>query len=164
MPSATFEARLKRLTADAASGAAPSPGSGSVQVNAGAHRISRSALDRFDAGLALIRAARLRAERMFWLRLLARMGVPVAPWPYWSAVPLLAVFVLFPILFFGAMLRLIDVIETANKIELHSPPIDLLRWFGMNGVIAATLLLAPVAVWRNRRVARRAGLPDWSRV
>jgi len=100
MPSATFEARLKRLTADAA------PGSGAMP--SGVHRDSRSPRERRDAGLARVPAAGLRPERMVWLRLLARMGVPAVSWPRWPVLSLLT-------------------------------------------------------VWRNRRVARRAGLPDRSR-
>jgi hypothetical protein len=164
MPSATFEQRLKRLTAEAEPRPAPAPKLGPSWPRSRPSQPDRSALQRFDDGLARIPAAGLRPERMMWLRLLARAGLPVAPWPYWSAMSLLAVFTLFPILFFGGMLRLIDVIDVANKIDLHSRPIDALRWFGLPGIVTATLLLAPLAVLRQRRLARRANLPDWAQV
>ena len=98
------------------------------------------------------------------LRLFARLGVPIAPYPYWPTHMLMAFVFCLIVLTFAGLLQLVELIEAGNELELASHPVRLLKAVDYSGFLALAVVLAPRAAWRHRRVASRAGLPPWSEV
>lgn len=157
MPSTSFEERLKRLNPPARTERpAPAP------VRPAIHR--RDTLARFDHGMALVALGGQKPDRHDFLRLLARMGFPVAPMYYWPMSRLFAVFLMVPLVMLFLLLAITEWrVETLGHTHISRPEWLFLQ-IGHGGFLALCLVLAPLAAWRHKRVARKAGLPPWSEV
>jgi hypothetical protein len=164
MPGASFEDRLKRL-AGAVPDRTPAPAVAAANpAPSRAETAPRTALQRFDDGIALVRKAGQRPSESFLLRELAGKGVPIAPLCFWPPANVFLWGVMVLLIILGGTLSMTEWLFLSLDDERLNPEWFAAFRFGYAGVIVLSSVLAAIFAWLQRRIARRADLPDWSEV
>jgi hypothetical protein len=163
MRGASFEDRLQRMTAGVRGGT-PAQVAPALPLTPEFAAPERTALERYDDAIALVVRAGQTPSRSMLLRSLAQMGVPISPLCYWPPANLFLWGVMVLLIILGGTLSLTEWMFMALDADQMNPEWYAAFRFAYAGLIVLSSLMAAVFTWRQKLIAYRASLPDWSEV